>query len=504
MGPIPREFAAVMRPELPSLLEEMAAEIVAAIPEYGPLLEGPNGRVIKIGIEQSIATFVDRVAAPTATTALRDDLCRQFGRFEAYEGRSLDSLQSAYRIGCQVALRRVRTVGRRYSLSASFMLTFADALFAYMGDLAELSREGYVQALEELGEEPDNRRRRLLRRILGGAAVARGALAELADHSGWPLPEEVTLVALAPGSRPSRAALDRDLLVDFADPEPHLLIPGPLTPARRESLAAALDGCRAAVGLTTALGEAADSLRWARHTLALAESGIISPAGGANGTGGANGMGGANGTGGTATGAATEARTTAMTEAGTGAASADGGGVLLSEDHLLPLWLLGDSALADQIATKYLAPLVGLTPAQRSRLIDTLRIRLTTRGTAAQVAELLGVHPQTVRYRLRILDRAFGDQLADPDDRFATEIALRALHLREHGEGGGARTSPPRGPAPATAAPERAGARASRAVRRRPPPPGPLRGVRLQLGEPTGLARVPGERQPQVAGARRP
>jgi hypothetical protein len=390
LGPIPREFAAVMRPELPSLLKEMAAEIVTAIPEYGPLLEGPNARVIKFGIEQSIATFVDRVAAPTATTALRDDLCRQFGRFEAYEGRSLDNLQTAYRIGCQVALRRVRTVGRRYSLSASFMLTFADALFAYMGDLAELSREGYVQALEELGEEPDNRRRRLLRRILGGTSVARSALAELAEHSGWPLPEEVTLVALTPDAHPARAALDRDILLDLADPEPHLLVPGPFTPQRREALTTALGGCRAAVGLTTPIGEAADSLRWARHTLALTDSGII-----------------------------------------------DDGAVVLSEDHLLPLWLLGDSALADQIARKYLGPLVGLTSAQRSRLIDTLRIRLTTRGTAAQVAGLLGVHPQTVRYRLRILDRAFGDQLADPDDRFATEIALRALHLREHGEGGG-------------------------------------------------------------------
>jgi hypothetical protein len=387
LGPIPREFAAIMRPELPSLLKEMATEIVTTIPEYGHLLEGPNARVVRIGIEQSIATFVDRVAAPTATTALRDDLCRQFGRFEAYEGRSLDNLQAAYRIGCQVALRRVRSVGRRYHLSASFMLTFADALFAYMGDLAELSREGYVQAMAELGEEPDNRRRRLLRRILNGASVARSALAELAEHSAWPLPEEVTLVAVAPDTRPAGNALDKDILVDFADPEPHLLVPGPLTDGRRDRLYAALNGCRAAIGLTTSLSEAADSLRWARHTLALADAGII-----------------------------------------------DDGSVAMSESHLLPLWLLGDPALVEQIAKRYLVPLVGLTTTQRARLIDTLRIWLTTRGTAAQVADQLGVHPQTVRYRIRILDRAFGDQLAHPDDRFATEIALRALHLQENGE----------------------------------------------------------------------
>jgi hypothetical protein len=376
-----------MRPELPSLLKEMAAEIVAAIPEYGELLRGPNARVIKIGIEQNITTFVDRVAAPTGTTtALRDNLCRQFGRYEAYEGRSLDNLQAAYRIGCQVALRRVRTIGRRYSLSASFMLSFADALFAYMGDLAELSRQGYAQALAELGEEPDNRRRRLLRRILGGTAVARSALVELAEHSGWPLPEEVTLVAVAPGSRPVRAALDKDILVDFADPEPHLLVPGRCIEERRASLAAALTGSRAAVGLTTPIGEASDSLRWARHTLALVDTGVV------------------------------EDTAPAM-----------------SEDHLLPLWLLGDPGLAHQMAKKYLAPLAGLTATQRGRLIDTLQFRLTTRGTATQIADLLGVHPQTVRYRMRILDRAFGAQLTDPDDRLATEIALRALYLQRRG-----------------------------------------------------------------------
>ncbi|GAA4987310.1 hypothetical protein ACFQMG_05985 [Kitasatospora paranensis] len=85
----------------------MATEIVAAIPEYRELLDGPNARLIRMGIKQNVATFVD-LAAPTATTALRDDMYRRFGRFEAYEGRSLDMLQDAYRPGCQVALRRAR------------------------------------------------------------------------------------------------------------------------------------------------------------------------------------------------------------------------------------------------------------------------------------------------------------------------------------------------------------------------------------------------------------
>jgi DNA-binding PucR family transcriptional regulator len=42
------------------------------------------------------------------------------------------------------------------------------------------------------------------------------------------------------------------------------------------------------------------------------------------------------------------------------------------------------------------------------------------------VAERLGVHPQTARYRLGRLRELFGDDLADPDRRFWLELALRA------------------------------------------------------------------------------
>lgn len=43
------------------------------------------------------------------------------------------------------------------------------------------------------------------------------------------------------------------------------------------------------------------------------------------------------------------------------------------------------------------------------------------------MGEALGVHAQTVRYRMRTLDTIFGEQLADPEWRFATEIVLRAI-----------------------------------------------------------------------------
>jgi hypothetical protein len=387
LPPMPRELATLMRPELPGLITEMAAEIMASIPEYAAVLNGPMAQAVQSGIEQNITTFVDLIATPGMSTTVRDDLCREFGRLEAYDGRTLDSLTSAYRLGCQIALRRARLLGGRLDLPSTIMMAFADTLFDYMGEMIELSREGYQQAMLELGEQRGGRRKRLLRLLLGGSSVSHTALTELAEHAGWTLPAEVTLVALKSGAKPALTGLDRDILVDLSGPEPHMLVPGPLDDDRLERLERSLTGCQAAIGLTTPLGEAADSLRWSRHALALVEASIID----------------------------------------------EDTPVIRCENHLLPLWLLSDPALVDQVARIHLGPLAGLTPTQHKRLIDTLRVWLTTRGTAGQMAEILGVHPQTVRYRMRILDRAFGDQLTDPDDRFATEIALRALHLQDRG-----------------------------------------------------------------------
>ena len=41
------------------------------------------------------------------------------------------------------------------------------------------------------------------------------------------------------------------------------------------------------------------------------------------------------------------------------------------------------------------------------------------------MAARLGVHPQTVRYRLGRLREVFGDALEDPDARFELDLALR-------------------------------------------------------------------------------
>ncbi|WP_369374909.1 helix-turn-helix domain-containing protein [Streptomyces sp. cg36] len=384
LGPIPRELATIMWPELPPLLDEIKAEVLRVYPEYADVFAGPHGRFAHAAIEQSLTIFVDQVVRPSVPSPLRDEMFRTLGRYAALQGRSLDTLRGTFRVGARVALRHTKKVGKRYNLSPVFMLSFADTLFAYMDQLEALASEGYLDAGAAAREDPDELRRKILRLIASGSGTPRATLVELAERAGWQLPEEVSLVALSTGARPARTALHGDMLLDLGDPQPYLLVPGALDTGRRKALVRALGGARAAAGPTVPPSGAADSLRWARQALGLALAGIIEET-----------------------------------------------PVVHTSDHLVTLLLMSDPALLEQLAARELSPLQGQTATRRERLTETLRTWLATRGTAAQIGEVLHIHPQTVRYRMRNLDAAFGRRLTDPDHRFATEIVLRAMHLRE-------------------------------------------------------------------------
>jgi hypothetical protein len=384
LDPLPKEFAVFMRPELPGLMKEIRIEVTRAYPVYGRLLNGPNADAVRQGVEQALSAFVDRVADPGKNSALRDALLRRFGRVEAYEGRELDTLQGAYRLGARVALRRAKAVGRQYNLSPTVILAFADALFAYVEELAAISREGYLEVQSRASSEVPALRRQLLHLILAAPPLHRATVSGLCEAADWQLPADVTLVALrAPAPDHLQAQLAGDVLTDLDNPQPHLLVPGGLTPQRRAMLDAALSGTHAATGLTVPLTQAADSLRWARRVLQLIDEGVVPDA-----------------------------------------------PLVRCEDHLVTLLLLADPPLVSQLAARELAPLDGLPAGRRERLMETLRLHISTRAPAEQVGEMLGVHAQTVRYRLRNLDARLGERLADPDHRFAVEAALRALHLR--------------------------------------------------------------------------
>ena len=78
------------------------------------------------------------------------------------------------------------------------------------------------------------------------------------------------------------------------------------------------------------------------------------------------------------------------------------------------------------MAARRLGPLEELTPKARRRMQETALAYVRERGNAAAMARSLGLHAQTVRYRLGQLRELLGDQLDDPDARLELELALSA------------------------------------------------------------------------------
>ncbi|SDM62368.1 helix-turn-helix domain-containing protein [Allokutzneria albata] len=382
---LPSELAPLMRAQVPGVTAQILSRIQEEIPEYSRPLDGPFGHAITNGIEHALIQFVHRVADPQTPLDPCAEMYRRLGCGEFREGRSLDTLQAAYRLGARIAWRSMSEFGEQVQLSTATMRALGEAVFEHIDDLAALAVEGYLAAQAKASGSRERRRRRLLELILAEPPTPRQVISELADAVDWPLPVRVHVVALDPSGVPE-PWLDGPILADLEGPAPHLLVPEGIE--LDEHLGEVLHGGRAAVGPLAALEEAAESLRWARRALQLARDGVLPDE-----------------------------------------------PILRCSEHLASLWLVSEAFLRDALIRKRLAPLDPLTPRQWERLAETLLAWLETRSGAPGVASRLGIHPQTVRYRLHQLEDLFGSDLNDPDTRFELEVALRADRLARGDKG---------------------------------------------------------------------
>lgn len=101
--------------------------------------------------------------------------------------------------------------------------------------------------------------------------------------------------------------------------------------------------------------------------------------------------------------------------------------VLDCADHELALWLYAEPLLRQRLGACLLSPLERETPGHRRALARTMVTWLGRRRSASVMAAELGVHPQTVRYRVHRLQAMFGDDLEDPEKSFAMLLALKAV-----------------------------------------------------------------------------
>jgi hypothetical protein len=348
--------------------------IEKSIPEYSLFRDN-----VVDGIRQALVKFVDMIAEPEAERDPHDDIHRKLGAWEFKSGRSLDSLQAAYRIGARVAWRHVCAFAEQRELSLHQMSVLGEAMIAHVDELVSLSVEGYAAAQASAAGTLERKRRKLMELLVGDPSTNWQAVLDAAEAAAWPMPERLSAVALEPSAAPP-GDLPPDVLVNFEDATPYLLVPNPVSVSGR--LRRALPGWRVAVGLPVAPAEVRRSLACARQVLRLAREKVLPDQ-----------------------------------------------PVLDCADHLVELTVLADEFLARQLAERALEPLAPLTDRQRTKLAETLLVWLSARGGAPEVAARLQVHPQTVRYRVNQLEELFGDRMHHAEERFTLELALRAHYL---------------------------------------------------------------------------
>lgn len=393
---LPSSVAELLAPELPSLADEIVSEIERYLPEFDRPLRGPFRPLVRQGVENGLREFVDHITDQETSPERSVKVYRALGRREFLEGRSLDGLQAAYRIGARVAWRRYADVGRRAYLPAETTYVLAEAVFTYVEEVAAHSVKAYAEAQARASGTLERRRHRLLRMLLSDpASAASEAARELAREARWPLPDKVSVVVLEapdPSTRPVAPALapavDPDVLMDLERPEPCLLVPTPDLPGRYEMLHRAFGNQAIVIGPAVPLENAALSLRLARLALSLAARGIIDPE-----------------------------------------------SPLRCEDHLATLLLFTGQDVLGLLVEQRLAPFAELRRHTRERLTETLLAWLMSRGNAHGTAEALHVHPQTVRYRMHQIEQVFGTRLQDPRWRYEMELALRAALLLDRAHG---------------------------------------------------------------------
>ncbi|MCH9640938.1 MAG: helix-turn-helix domain-containing protein [Actinomycetia bacterium] len=384
---------------LPQMAERTVAAVTVEVPSYADAFSGPMGQNIENAVQMALGAFLRLATRAEGTDAGAQlspalDGAYELGGGEARNGRSVDALLAAYRVGARVAWRELSATAVNAGLPAEGIARFAELVFAFIDELSASSVTGHADELATTGRVRERYLERLGQNLVAGAAVE--ILQASAEKADWPIPKSLTAVlvptmqvrGLAAGLAPSTLQLSEDLPgIDPAESLTLLLVPDMAGPLRRRLLRS-LKGKKAWVGPARPWTQARTSYRRA------VQARILVPAPGSD------------------------------VHAPGPDVHAPGSEVVDTDEHLVELVLGADRAAAADLRLRALAPLARLRSSTADRLTETLRSWLLHQGARDAVAADLFVHPQTVRYRMTQLRELYGDSLKDPRKILELTVAL--------------------------------------------------------------------------------
>ena len=380
------EVVTALEAVLPRMAERTVEAIIAEVPAYTDPFSGQMGQNIENAVQTSLGAFL-RLATraegsdPGTQLSPAVDGAYALGRGEARNGRSIDALLAAFRVGARVAWRELSAAAVSAGLAATTIARFAELVFAYIDELSASSVSGHADESATAGRVRQRHLDLLTAHLLAGEPPE--VLRDSAERANWAVPQTLTAV-LVP------AAQTRGLATQLSSPVLQSTdeLPG-LDPA--ESWVAVLvpdmDGDRRTRLLSTLAGRGA-VVGPARPWLAVHSS--------------------------------FQRAIRARHLVG------GGQGVVDTDEHLVEIVLGADPEAAEDLRRRVLAPLNALRPNTAERLAETLRAWLLHQGQREAVAAELFVHAQTVRYRMTQLRELYGDRLNDPQTILELTVALGA------------------------------------------------------------------------------
>lgn len=365
------DLASKLRPALPDLVAATGAEIVGGVPAY---TEADMGPVVLKGTQVALSRLLDLFGTDSpALDGPANGFYRRIGAIESQQGRSMEALLSAYRIGARVAWEHMSAQALREGVDTASLVTLAEAIFVYIDEVSAASALGHAS---QAGMR-DVARSRLVMALLDGRALTDpvGLQAD-ADAAGWTVPERMA-VAVVPMPAGREPTAPPEVLALIENGEAVAVLPDPSGPGRREALERAWADTQVFVGTVRPPAEAAVSLAHARRVQRLVEQGSLP-----------------------------DTR------------------IVAAADHLAEMVIAADSELLAELQRRILAPLTGVSAGKRQALEQTLAAWLAFQGDRQLVAEHLVVHPQTVSYRMLRLRELFGGALDDPHARLSLQLVL--------------------------------------------------------------------------------
>jgi hypothetical protein len=372
--------------QLPSVADATVAAVSAEVPAYAEGLGEQMATGIAAGVRMALAAFLRLVADSTdrTTSAARGAAtggAYELGRTEAREGRTVDALLAAYRVGARTAWDELSRTLVAMQVRPADVAAFAGLVFAYIDELSAASAAGHRAQLASTAQVRVRYLNELGQALLAGEPA--DVLTSRAERADWTVPSTLTAVLVPVARLHEVASLLEPRTLTVADERTSDMLPAdtgvllvPDAVRTRATLLRTLVGYGAVVGPARPWTDATTSFGRAVRARAL-------PA-------------------------------------------PTGGRPIDTAEHLPELVLGADPVALADLRRRTLAPLDGLSDAARARLTATLRSWLLHLGRRTDVATDLGIHPQTVAYRMAQVRERFGASLDDPE--VVVELVLALAH----------------------------------------------------------------------------